>query len=63
MKKLTLSDFVSAGICVSGIRDFAKEYNLDFRDFAKNGMTEEQYAQFRGNAFLERALIKMEERK
>lgn len=35
---VTITDIRMAGHCVSGARDWFKAYDLDFRDFIRNGM-------------------------
>lgn len=36
--KITITDIRQAGHCVSGSRDWFRAYNLDFRDFIRNGI-------------------------
>lgn len=35
---ITITDIRNAGHCVAGARAWAKAYDLDFRDFLKNGI-------------------------
>lgn len=37
-----IKDFHEFGYCSSGIRAFFKRYNLDYSDFLKNGIKEEE---------------------
>lgn len=37
---ITMTDCRAAGYCATGIRRWFHEYNLDFRDFLKNGIDE-----------------------
>lgn len=38
---ITITDIRLAGHCVSGARAWAKAYDIDFRDFIKNGIDAE----------------------
>lgn len=40
--KLTIDDARAAGHCVTGIRDWFKAHDLDFRDFLTNGIDSEK---------------------
>lgn len=42
MTLITFQDVRDAGYCASGQRRWFEAYNLDFRDFLKNGITEER---------------------
>lgn len=35
---ITITDIRNAGHCVAGARSWAKAYDIDFRDFLKNGI-------------------------
>lgn len=34
----TITDARRAGFCVEGLRDFAEQHNLSYRDFIRNGI-------------------------
>ncbi len=36
--RITITDIRQAGHCVAGAREWAKAYDIDFRDFIKNGI-------------------------
>lgn len=38
---ITISDIRKAGHCVSGAREWAHAYDIDFRDFIRNGIDSE----------------------
>jgi hypothetical protein len=38
---ITITDIRNAGHCVSGARAWFREYDIDFRDFLKNGIDSE----------------------
>jgi hypothetical protein len=38
---ITITDIRLAGHCVSGARDWAQAYGIDFRDFIRNGIDSE----------------------
>jgi len=38
---ITITDIRAAGHCVAGARDWFKAYDLDFRDFVRNGIDAE----------------------
>jgi len=38
---ITITDIRNAGHCVAGARTWFREYDLDFRDFLKNGIDSE----------------------
>ena len=40
--KLRLEDGLKAGLCVRGQRQFCAAHNIDFRDFARNGIDVER---------------------
>lgn len=39
--QITITDIRLAGHCVSGARDWFRAYDLDFRDFIRNGIDSE----------------------
>lgn len=39
--RITITDIRRCGHCPSGIRRWFESYDLDFRDFLKNGISEE----------------------
>ncbi len=41
-ERITLSDCKRAGFCVKGVRKFVEAAGMDFRDFIKDGISEEQ---------------------
>lgn len=41
--RITISDVRRAGHCVSGARDWFERHGLDFRDFVKNGISEDDF--------------------
>lgn len=53
MTKITISDVRNAGFCVSGLRDFADEHGLDFRDFVKNGIDSQVLIDLRQQGIVE----------
>ncbi len=58
--RITVSDTRLAGHCVSGVREWFKAYNLDFRDFIKNGIDAEEFLAT-GDALAERIVaLKLE---
>lgn len=41
--RITINDIRLAGHCVAGARDWFKAYDLDFRDFIRNGIDSEEF--------------------
>jgi hypothetical protein len=41
--RITIDDVRQAGHCVAGARDWFGRHGLDFRDFIRNGITEERF--------------------
>lgn len=41
--RITISDVRRAGHCVTGARDWFERHELDFRDFIRNGIAEEDF--------------------
>lgn len=52
---VTVADARAAGLCVAGSRTWATRYNLDFRDFLKNGLPESVLAEL-NDPFADRAI-------
>lgn len=40
--RITLGECKEAGYCVKGVRSFVERSGVDFRDFARNGITVEE---------------------
>ncbi len=38
MIKVTVADIRQAGFCVSGIKQFCQQHNIDFRELIKDGI-------------------------
>lgn len=41
MTTYTITDAREAGFCVEGIREFCEKHNVPFRDFIRNGVTDD----------------------
>lgn len=53
--KIYINDIRKQGYCVNGIKDFCKLHGINFRDFIKNGIQEEDVAGI-DDAMLQRIL-------
>lgn len=60
--RLTIDDFLAAGICARGVRTAFKDRGLDFRKFLAEGATIEEALAFTPDEFVERAIAKARER-
>lgn len=42
-ERITINDIRKAGFCASGARGTIEHYGVDFRDFMKNGMDQDEF--------------------
>jgi hypothetical protein len=42
-QKITIDDIRKTGHCVAGARDWFSRHDLDFRDFLRNGISEQKF--------------------
>lgn len=60
--RLTIDDFLSAGICAPGVRRGFRERGIDFRKFLQEGAPIEEALTHLPDEFIERAIAKARER-
>ncbi len=54
--RLTINDLRRASLCVSGLRNWCAERDIDFRDFVKNGILVEDARKLGEDAIIDRVL-------
>ncbi len=58
--KITATDGRSLGFCVSGMRDFAKLHNLDWKRFIKEGLDANEFPE--NDAFVRKIKLAAQKR-
>jgi hypothetical protein len=59
--RVTINDIRLAGHCVSGARDLFRAYDIDFREFIRNGMDSDDFLAT-GDAFAKQVVERKMER-